>query len=248
MKVFCCGSCRILESMKDRKDCEIIHNLTGTNFVGKNFLGKLHDIKCQIQLILFLQCKISLEYDILRRFLTVFNEERWRNEIPIKNPGMVNVKIQNLINDLPQCEWYIFEISSLKKYLYKGFPCQFEQSYDRTLSEFDIQIQTAEELYGDLEHLVSLLPNKKIIFQCHFRPNIIYGDENKRIEKRETIFNTLEKFCEGRDNIFLHDPSILIKNDHTLFDGDDSGDHFTKKGLEENEKYIYEHFLLKNDL
>ena len=245
MKVFCCGSCRILESMKDKEDCEIIHNLTGTNFIGNNFLGKLHDIKCQIQLILFLQGKIMLDKDILRRFLTVFNVERWGNENPIKNPGMAYEKLQNLFNELPLCEWYIFEISSLKKYLYRGFPCQFEQSYDRNLSEYDIQIQTAEELYDDLKHLVSLLPNKKIIFQCHFRPNIIYGDENKRIEKREIIFNTLEKFCDGQDNIFLHDPSILIKNDHTLFDGDDSGDHFTKKGLEENGKYIYEHFLRK---
>jgi hypothetical protein len=226
--------------MKDREDCEIIHNLIGTNFVGNNFLGKLHDIKCHIQLILFLQGKIQLEQDILRRFLTVFNVERWRNENPVKNPDMVYKKLQNLINGLPLCEWYIFEISSLKKYLYKGFPCQFEQSYDRTLSEFDIQVQTAEELYGDLEYMVSLLPDKKIIFQCHFRPNIIYGDETKRIEKREIIFNILEKFCVGRENIFLHDPSILIKNDHSLFDG---GDHFTEKGLETNGNYIYEHFL-----
>ena len=90
--------------------------------------------------------------------------------------------------------------------------------------------------------MVSLLPNKKIIFQCHFRPNIIFRDETKRIEKRETIFNTLKKFCEGRENIFLHDPSFLIKNDHSLFD---SGDHFTEKGLETNGNYIYEHFLHK---
>ena len=247
MKVFCCGSCRILESMKDREDCEIIHNLTGTNFEGNNFLGKLHDIKCQIQLILFLQGKIQLEQDILRRFLTVFNAERWINEIPVKNPEMAYEKLQRLHEQLPQCDWYIFEISSLKKYLYRGFPCQFEQAYDRNLSEFDIQIQTAEELYSDLVHLVSLFPEKKILFQCHFRPNIIYGDESKAIPKREIIFHTLEKFCKERDNIFLHDPSILIKNDHSLFDGADSGDHFTPKGFEENGKYIYEHFLQKKD-
>jgi hypothetical protein len=237
--------------MKDREDCEIIHNLTGTNFEGNNFLGKLHDIKCQIQLILLIQGKIQLEHDIIRRLLTVFNAERWINEIPVKNPEMAYEKLQRLHEQLPQCDWYIFEISSLKKYLYRGFPCQFEQAYGRNLSEFDIQIQTAEELYSDLTYLVSLLPEKKILFQCHFRPNIIYDNEIKCIEKREIIFHTLEKFCKERDNIFLHDPSILIKNDHSLFDGNDSGDHFTPKGLEENGKYIYEHFLQKknqNDL
>ena len=41
---------------------------------------------------------------------------------------------------------------------------------------------------------------------------------------------------------------MLIKNDHTLFDGNDSGDHFTKKGLETNGNHIYDHFILKPDI
>ena len=82
----------------------------------------------------------------------------------------------------------------------------------------------------------------KILFQVHFRPNIIYNDANKTIEKREVIYKVINKFCENNENTFIYDPSILIQTNHSLFDGDT---HFTYNGNIESFNYIYNNYLIK---
>ena len=87
-------------------------------------------------------------------------------------------------------------------------------------------------------HLLTLLPsNKKIIFQCHFRPNIIYNDKSKAIKNREIIYNILKKLCDNNDQLVLHDPSDIIKNDHSIYDGNT---HWNGKGHKKNFNKILE--------
>ena len=138
---------------------------------------------------------------------------------------------------------YIFEICSIKTYKYKGAYCQFEQNQNDDVSQYDINIQNEKELLDDLYVIKSFFPEKKIIFQCHFRPNIIYNDNTKRIENREFIYNTLKKFCDENNRCFLYDPSIILQQNNSLFDGDT---HFTSRGFNKSFKFLYNNFLINN--
>lgn len=136
---------------------------------------------------------------------------------------------------------YIFEICSIKTYKYNGAYCQFEQQQDNDVSRYTITTQNEKELLDDLYILKSFFPKKKIIFQCHFRPNIIFNDAQKTIENRELIYNTLKKFCEENDSCFLYDPSILLQQNKELFDGDT---HFSRIGFDESFNFLYNKFLI----
>jgi hypothetical protein len=194
MKVFASGSCRVLGVLNNGYNMiEPIHSLY-YNFIGINFLGKAHNIKQHIQFIQFIKDEITIPETILKCFLTSYScLDTDASKKYIKNynlpmidktmlPGMKDaIKLE--FND---CDTYIFEICSLKLYEKDGFQVQNELA-----DQYSVRIQTADELYADLESLCSLIPeNKKIVFQTHFRPNIIYRDESKAVEKREIIYNT----------------------------------------------------------
>ena len=105
-------------------------------------------------------------------------------------------------------------------------------------------MQSEESLLEDLHTIRKLIPlNKKILFQVHFRPNIIYSDASRTIQKREVLYNLINKFCEKNENTFIYDPSILIQTNHSLFDGDT---HFTYNGHIESFNYIYNNYLIKS--
>ena len=95
-----------------------------------------------------------------------------------------------------------------------------------------------------LEDLITLRKmissNKKILFQIHIRPNIVYNDASKIIKNREIIYNTINKFCENNENTFMHDPSIILQLNNSLFDGDT---HFNENGYIENFNYIYNNYI-----
>jgi hypothetical protein len=71
------------------------------------------------------------------------------------------------------------------------------------------------------------MPDIPIVFQCPFRFNIIYTNNEKTIESRELIFNMLSDFALIKNVVVIHDPSIFIKHDHACFNGSHGGYHFT---------------------
>jgi hypothetical protein len=221
MKVFSSGSCRLLINITNGHDKIVpIHSMI------HNFLGKLHNTKQHIQFIRFIKEDTLLPDDILSVFLTAYS--KWCPDRTLNK--------ENLKNQFNECEWYIIEICSLKLYKKNGYEVQFEHTDD-----YDCILQTEEELLEDLHVIKGLIPmDKKILFQVHFRPNIIYNDESKTIEKREIIYNVIKSFCEKNKNTFLYDPSILLETDHSLFDGDT---HFTERGYVESFNYIYNNYL-----
>ena len=228
MKIFASGSCRLLTTINNGYNKIIpIHSMFH-NFEGINFLGKLHNTKQHIQFIKFIKDEIILPEYILPKFLTSYNEYT----LGCKCEGITlnQIKKENIKKEFDECEWYIFEICSLKLYTLHGFQVQYEHTND-----YDCILQSEEELLEDLITLRNLIPsNKKILFQTHFRPNIIYNNEN--INKRELIYNVIKKFCENNNNnIFIYDPSLLIKLNLSLFDGDT---HFTTNGHLESFNYI----------
>ena len=67
--------------------------------------------------------------------------------------------------------------------------------------------------------------------------------DEKTIENRELIYNTLKKFCDENNRCFLYDPSILLQQNNSLFDGDT---HFNSRGFNESFKFLYDNFLIHN--
>ena len=233
MKLFVSGSCRLVTTIGHGHDKVIpIHSMFYI-FGGHNFLGKLHNTKQHIQFINFINDKIILPDDILSKFLISYS-----NFDNIDDKSLLSLKKENIKNQFDQCEWYLFEICSLKLYKNNNFEVQYELT-----NEYNYILQTEEELLEDLNIIRTLIPrNKKILFQVHFRPNIIYNDADKTIEKREIIYNLINFFCEKNENTFIYDPSILLKKDHSLFDGDT---HFTGSGYIESFNYIYNNYLIQ---
>lgn len=235
VKVFSSGSCRLLTTIGNgRGKIEPIHSMFH-NFVGINFLGKLHNSKQHIQFIKWIHDEIELPPDILSSFLTSYGMYMGsRNNIESLelNPG----KKANIGTAFKECDYYIFEICSLKLYERRGYQVQFEltDTYETTL-------QSDADLYADLRVLRDMIPEEKaIIFQIHFRPNIIYDSDSKAIDKRETIHRIVSEFCGAHKNVRIYDPSIVLQTDKTLFDGDT---HFTDRGHEVSFNYLYENFM-----
>jgi hypothetical protein len=244
-KIFSAGSCRLLSSIEYGNNlCIPIHsiNRTGLFTEGINFLGKLHNSKQHIQFINYILGTKFIPPKNLSLFLTSYNTKYAHISDPIST---IPYKQKKLREEFNNCEVYLIEICSLKIYEVGGYQCQVEHLED--LGEYpDTKnipyiLQDDADLYTDLIIIRSLIPsNKKIVFQCHFRPNIIFKDDALRIENREIIYNALKLFCEANANTFLYDPSVILEKDITLFDG---YTHFTEKGYEESFKYIYENFI-----
>lgn len=234
MKLFASGSCRLLSTIKNGYNNVIpIHSMFHS-FFGINFLGKLHNTKQHIQFIKFIKDELILPNNILLKFLTSYNSNACG--FNCEDLSLLPIKKKNIKTQFDECDWYLFEICSLKLYKNNGFEVQFELT-----NEHDTILQTEEELLEDLHTIRKLIPsNKKILFQTHFRPNIIYDDDTKKIDKREIIYNVVNNFCKQNNNTYIYDPSILIKTNHSFFDGDT---HFYPKGHIESFNYIYNNYI-----
>jgi hypothetical protein len=232
MKIFVSGSCRLLIAINGHKDVIPIHSIYH-NFVGPNFLGKLHNTKQHIQFIKYITDDIILPDNILSKFLTSFSKLNG-----VDNKLLLPIKKESIKTQFNECLWYIFEICSMKLYNNNGFEVQHELT-----NNYQQILQTDEELLEDLCTIRELIPvNKKILFQVHFRPNIIYNNSNKTIERRDKIYNIVSGFCDKYDNSYIYDPSIILQADNSLFDGDT---HFANRGNIESFNYIYNNYLLK---
>jgi len=235
MKVFASGSCRLVTTINHGYSLIIpIHSMI-ENFRGINFLGKLHNTKQHLQFINWLLDKIELPSSILSAFLTSYGKYN-NSDKNIESRELNPEKKSNIKSQFDLCDAYIFEICSLKLYEKDGHQVQYELTND-----YITQLQSEEDLYTDLTTIRNILPsNKKLIFQTHFRPNIIYNDVSRVIEKRESIYNIVDLFCKNNENTYHYDPSIIIKEDHSLFDGDT---HLSPAGHSKSFDFIYKTYL-----
>ena len=54
-KIFTSGSCRLMSSFNDVPNMICPIHTLHTNFIGKNFMGKLHDIEQHIQFVKYIK-------------------------------------------------------------------------------------------------------------------------------------------------------------------------------------------------
>jgi hypothetical protein len=246
-KIFISGSCRLLSSFGYEYNNKVYAlNSMDSNFIGNNFMGKLHDIEHHIQFIKYLKNEIIIPEKILSLFLTTY----WKHITNYKNDCHRNSdKLKDIRNEFENCDVYIFEICSLKTYCKEGFFVQEELcklknkngGYD-IVEKYDTNILSSEELLLKLNILRNLIHSSKpIVFQTHFRPNIMYNNDNMCIKNREIIFNTIEHFCKNNSNVFIYDPSIIVKLYGTGMLDDDV--HFSKEGHIKSFEYIYKNYI-----
>lgn len=231
MKIFCSGSCRMFVGFEEQNnmfdDIVLIHSMN-SKLKGTNFMGKQHNIKQHIQFIKYIRKDIQLPDHILPRFFTAIRRKHKR----------ILQSCRSLNEQFCECDWYIFEICSIKIHTIDGFQVMEENCRGYA---YDTAIQTEDELLDDFISLSNLIPeNKKILFQVHFRPNIIHDNDAKIIENREIIYRVAKKFCNIRSNTYVHDPSIILKNNLNAYDDDV---HFNNNEHKLNFKYIRDNYL-----
>lgn len=246
-KIFISGSCRLLSSFGYEYNNKVYAlNSMDHNFIGNNFMGKLHDIEQHIQFVKYIKNEITIPEKFLGLFLTTY----WKHIINYKNDCHRNSeKLSDIHDKFEMADIYIFEICSLKTYCKEGFFVQEELcklknkngGYD-IVEKYDTKILSSEELLLKLNILRNLIHSSKpIVFQTHFRPNIMYNNDNMCIKNREIIFDTIENFCKNNSNVFIYDPSIIVKLYGPNMLSDDV--HFSKEGHIKNFEYIYNNYI-----
>jgi hypothetical protein len=124
----------------------------------------------------------------------------------------------------------------MKIYEKNGF-----QVHHEITSDYVTRKQTYDDLLNDLSILKSLIPEgKKIVFQVHFRPNIIYNDQSQAIPNREEIYNCIKQFCDNTTNCYLYDPSLIIRGNLKFLNGPT---HLKKKGHRASFNYMYDNYI-----
>jgi len=231
-KVFASGSCRLLTSITDGKNViDPIHSMY-QNFIGKNFLGKFHNTKQHIQFIEWIYGKKQIPEEYYKHIFTHVN----RTNFPKMARGKESVPDikREIRKDWFDCDFYMFEICSTKVYEVNGIQIQHE-----LLKRKPSYQQGGDEIVGDLNHLIDLLPEKaNVLLQCHFRPNIYKNAPKAAIRNREVIYNSLKKFSDNKPNVILWDPSQLIKKDRRCIGAE--GNHWTPYGHSRNFNNIYD--------
>jgi hypothetical protein len=153
----------------------------------------------------------TFQTTILPRFLTMF----------ATNAGdkLVTDRLEYLRKTLSECTVFCFEICSVRIYEHasSGFQCQFEhypqefwanrmheiKDKNTGQQELKLYVQTADDITADLRSIVKLVQeitkrskSVTILFQTHFRPDIIHNETDKAIEKRTAIHEIVSKFVK----------------------------------------------------
>lgn len=107
MKIFSSGSCRLVTTINNGYDKVVpIHSMFH-NFVGINFLGKLHNTKQHIQFIKFIKDEITLPDDILSKFLTSYSDLPRRQNQSFQNKSLLPFEKDNIKKQFDECDWYL---------------------------------------------------------------------------------------------------------------------------------------------
>jgi len=99
------------------------------NFTGINFLGKLHNTKQHIQFLKYIRGEINIPDSILPKFLTSYNAYHYTCGRKCEDFSLLPLKKDSIQTQLEECEWCVFEISSLKLYKKNGYRSRFRFRY-----------------------------------------------------------------------------------------------------------------------
>jgi hypothetical protein len=239
---FVSGTCRLLKMIGEGVEkIQPLQAMFHNDLAGINFLGKLNTTQQHIQFINFLKGNVEIPSHILKYFLTAYNYEKWQRIRSFDNCDTIDGKINFINNHFNESDYFVFEISSIKSYTMEGFHIQYEQFDNNCPLGCNFYIQSKDELINDLNTLIQLVPiNKKIIFICHFRPNIIYNNPSLSIANRELIYETLLEISKNNKNIELYDPSIIIsQNTDYIVDPE----QYSEIGYKKSFDCLYNNFL-----
>ena len=232
MKLFLFGSCRI-NGFHD-----YLCNYFSENKLNVSYYSYLYGIEHIIQQVLYLKGEITipsnLKYYIEAADIMINNKFIDKLQYSEEELSKMTDKCRNEFKD---SDCFIIEISTLKFRILENYITNITMAENKKLPIFTSDY---EKLMDNLNILVDILPKKKIIFICHFRPNIYKDNEKLVVKNREIIYNALENFCSKTNNCYLLDPSIIIqKNNNYLSDNY----HYTNEGINKLWNYILKYYL-----
>jgi hypothetical protein len=216
MKVFASGSCRVLTTLYDGRNMVTpIHSMI-RNFVGCNFVAKLHTPQQHIQLIKIILGQLILTEEEEKHFFTA------KSSLTVtKACDDVETSLSNIKKEWDHIDVFIFEICSIKEYV----SCSgILESWELRNPETKHNLYTELELESSILQLWNLINKRPMILVGHFRPQLYGGN---MIEKREIIHRVLDKI-EKEHGIPYIDPSMIIKMYGTNLL--DANDHWNDHG------------------
>jgi len=203
--VFGSGTCRILCALdlgNNTHKIKPIHTFYGRDFRGINFMGKQKNSRNHIQFLKYIKNEIELPEDIKNDFFSIYHKEYDINTRP-ENPDL---NLQNLRDNFDNCDFYIFEIASIKIQMRGDFYVS-----DENTTNFTQTVLTKEELLKDLEEIICLVGKEKnIIFLNHLRLNQFDGGPS--IQNRETVYSSIFEICQKYENVYQYDPTDMVKS------------------------------------
>jgi len=235
--IFVSGTCRVTTLIYDgRGKIDPIHSQRINDAPNINYLGSFTNPKGHIQFIKFLQEKIKLPEEIQKLRFPYMT-------LPLLGGEQHTVpqRIDIIRSLLPKCDIFLFEICSTKNYKIDYYGLDNEITIDDCLKSDNKTIYSKssfEELYNDIDILCNLLPKgTEIIFQTHFRIDVIRDDPNNYIENRDLIYKVVKKYCEDHPEVKHFDPTYLLRENRDYMQ---DNEHFVIAKL----GFIFEHLYV----
>jgi hypothetical protein len=231
MSFVCIGSCR-LNCMKN--------GYISTDFLNINLT---HSTKDVLQLLKWGLRKIIIPDDITSY---IFHSGLWRG-----SPLILNETISKLLFNM---KVLIIEICSYKSYKIDTYYCHtdilncspeypnFKHVPKNIYEKVKIELDDKENLEKDIDEILSLIDNKKLIIVSH----ILGPNDGETIPDRKRLINDLIDICHKK-NILLICPGEIL-NFYKSEDIIPDYNHYNEKGLEIIKEFYWKKLNCVNNL
>lgn len=190
--IFLLGSCRVRNIYTHLNEEDIKYNLINYD---KDMIGRTYTL--------------NETYELLKSIITskkniCSHEYRNMQELFKRNINAINVK---------NIDIFVIEISSIKYYTHLNENMDsnivFSPNHGRrSLSKYELNKLSEQEMDYYFNKIIALLDNKKILFVCHLKSDIIPN----RILIKNNLIKNIQK-CNN-DNILFVDPTELLNTDN----------------------------------
>jgi hypothetical protein len=225
--VFCSGSCRLMTTVSDgRGRLDPVHSMC-RNFVGCNFLTKLHTPQQHAQFLRHLAGTAVVPDRCAPHVYTVHNARMLSGFPDHHDPA---TSLATIRRRLPEVDVFMFEVCSLKHfrdvatgvyYQMELLPHAAQHTYEESAMETEQDVAAAVTQLLDLVRDV-YGEDKHVVLMGALRPHL-YGACERPLVSRETIHQALNAL--GRPNVRYVDPTNAVLSAGVPWQHVVQGDH-----------------------